>query len=178
MTDQATVNRRRTLVRETLNAEDLAAIGEVAVRAAVLDHMIEITVERIARDYPSIIKRRALTLSSTQMLEVVVEVLKADNPQHLEAIDSFAAEVVASRARRNSVVHSVWMKGPDETTKVLVDPREWKGQISETIGHTDIKALADSLIDLTFELSDWKTLPYRKARASEDVRLPTPSAPR
>lgn len=176
MTDQKTKERRRALVRERLNDDELKAVGEVAVRCAILDHMLEITVDQIAKRYPSSFRDRLVKLQVETMIDGIGEHLAARMPEHRAGIEAMMGEIKTVRARRHDIMHRVWMNSDDPDKKMLVEPRSWKKKPGVEISVGDMWNLADQVIDLFYELGDWKMLAVKKemAERGETIDLMAP----
>jgi hypothetical protein len=151
--------RRRELVKTHLLDEHLIAIGHVAIRAAVLDITIEHTVDAIELAYPEIVRREVKALSTPDKLKLIKQVLQSEMPGHENGIGEFVSEVNGARDERNAIIHRLWSNiagSPEE--KALVDPRRLTTAAPRKVTAKSMRNLATRMIDLTFELSDWKML--------------------
>src|ERR1700730_12122173 len=126
MTDPQTVHRRRELVKSHLEDDHLVAIGHVALRSAVLDTMIDFTVEAMSKSYPKVMRGISLKLPVPQKLELISQELTKLLPEHGSAIGEFMSEIRKAREARADVIHRVWGSTDTDHEKVLIDPRHWK----------------------------------------------------
>ena len=79
-------------------------------------------------------------------------------PESEHAISEFISEIETARYERNDIIHRVWRATEAPEIKELVQLR--LGQSERTIRRvspTSMMAVATRMIDLTFELADWKT---------------------
>ena len=91
------IERRRASVKLHLTDEHLVAIGHVAVRAAMLDKLIEMTTVQVARDYPKTMKDEALGFSTPKKIRLIRDALTRDMPESEHAIFEFFSEIDAAR---------------------------------------------------------------------------------
>ena len=70
----------------------------------------------------------------------------------------------------------MWGTTNRDREKMLIDIRPWKGRSPKRVSVDKMMALATKLIDLTFELVDWKELSdhvhLRRLAAARGVNLP------
>jgi hypothetical protein len=178
--------RRRQLVELHLKPEHLIAIGNVAVRSAVLDLMIEITEEYMSKNFPEFRAGRTANLSTPQKLDIIKKALTKQLPQHKHAIAECIRDVNRARDERAEIIHRVWERTDSEEVKVLIDPRHWmKRKPLRRVTSESMMTLATSMIDLAFELSDWKMISSQilmgqpaLVRGERQQRRPIPSPPR
>ena len=104
MTDPQTVHRRRELVKSHLKDEHLIAIGHVTLRSAVLDTMIDFTVEAMSKSYPKVMREISLKLPVPQKLELISQELTKLLPEHESAIGEFMSEIRKAREERANVI--------------------------------------------------------------------------
>jgi hypothetical protein len=184
MTDPETMRRRRELVKSHLLNEHLIAIGNVALRSAMLDTMIDFTIEALSKAYPKLLRDFSLRSPAPQKLELIAQELTKRLPEHESAIDEFIGEIRKAREERADVIHRVWGTTDTDHEKVLIDPRHWKLRPPKRTTANKMMELATRMIDLTFELVDWKALSDQaQLRQSAslrgiDLRGPLPDPPR
>lgn len=166
MTDPQTVSRRRELVKSHLLNEHLIAIGHVAIRSSMLDTMINSTVEALSKSYPKIIRDTAMKWQVPQQLDLIKQEITKLLPKHECAIAEFVGEVKTARNERADVMHRMWGTTDTDEEKLLIELRDWTKQKRPPKRTTaaQMMILATKMIDLMFELVDWKTL-------SDQVRL-------
>jgi hypothetical protein len=179
------IESRRKLVELHLLPEHLIAIGHVAVRSAVLDLIIEFTVESISKPYPEIARKGMLELSTPKKIDLTKQALTKDLPKSEYAIAEFISEVHAARVERDAIIHRIWEKTDTAEEKKLIDPRHWIKRAPKRTTDKTMMALATRMIDLTFELGDWKMLSnqarMRQQAASRGMPTllgPLPNPPR
>lgn len=177
-----TAERRRESVKLHLLDEHLIAVGHVAVRAAMLDKLIELTNAQVARDYPKTIKNEALMFSTPKKLKLIKDALIKDMPESEHAISEFISEVEACRYERNDIMHKIWRTTEAAEVRELVDLQ--LGEPEKSIRRVTAKGMMDlatKMIDLTFELADWKMRSnqtrQRRFAASRGIRPPPPALP-
>jgi hypothetical protein len=174
--------RRRDSVKLNLSDEHLVAIGHVAVRAAMLDKMIELTNGQVARDYPKTLKVEALGFSTPKKLKLIKDALTKDMSESEHAISEFISEISAARYERNDIMHRIWRTTEADEVKELVDLQ--LGEPEKPIRRVTAKSMRDlatKMIDLTFELADWKMrsnrIRQRRFASSHGIRPPPPALP-
>jgi hypothetical protein len=167
-----------------LQQDHLIAVGHVAVRAALLDKMLELTASQIIHRYPPILRKEAERFSIPKKIELIRDSFSADMKEHKNAIAEFISEVFAAREERNDIIHRIWRVTDSAETLDLVEVRH--EQPERTVRRVNAKgmlALADQMVDLAYELADWKMfcnahLDYRLRRAakrlSHKVQPPIP----
>lgn len=166
MTDPQTVSRRRELVKSHLSDEHLIAIGHVAIRSSMLDTIIDFTVKELSKSYPKIMRDTSLNWPVPQKLDLIKQEITKLLPKHECAIAEFVGEIKTARNERADVMHRVWGTTDTDKEKMLIELRDWKKQKRPPKRTTaaEMMTLATKMIDLMFELVDWKTL-------SDHVRL-------
>lgn len=174
--------RRRDAVRLHLENDHLIAIGHVAARAAMLDMMIELAVETLSKSYPSTLRKKALELSIPQKLELFKEALIKDLPRHENAISEFISEVHSVRELRHKIIHGIWRRTESSEAKELLDVRHWKPEKpAHRVTAKSMLALANQMIDLSFEMGDWKILTthahWHRSIASHGIPSPLGALP-
>jgi hypothetical protein len=177
---------RRKSVRLHLEEEHLIAVGHVAIRAGMLDKMIEMTAEQIIIQLPKTLREEAFRLSTGKKLQLIKDALIDDMPESQCAIAEFISEISSARSERNDIIHRIWRSTEAADTKELVVLR--RGAPEKAIRRVTAKsmmALATRMIDLTFEMADWKvrTTVVRQRRFGlslgiRPVQAPPPSPPR
>ena len=174
--------RRRESVKLHLLDEHLIAVGHVALRAAMLDKMIELTGAQVARDYPKTLKNEALAFSTPKKLKLIKDALIKEIPENEYAISEFISEVEACRYERNDIMHKIWRTTEAAEVKELVDLQ--LGEPEKSIRRVTAKSMMDlatKMIDLTFELADWKMrsnlVRQRRFASSLGIRPPPPALP-
>jgi hypothetical protein len=162
--------------------EHLIAVGHVAVRAGMLDKMIEMTAEQVFLQYPKTIRKEGLRFSTPKKLQVVQDALVQELAESEHAISEFIQEVDAARSERNDIIHKIWRGTEAVDTKELVEMR--RGEPEKSIRRVTAKsmmALATKMIDLTFEMADWKMrsnqVRQRRFASSRGIRPPLPALP-
>ena len=175
--------QRRESVKLHLQKEHLIAVGHVAIRASMLDKMIEMTAEQIIFQYPKTLREEALRFSTNKKLQLTRDDLIKDMPDSEHAIAEFISEVASARSERNDIIHRIWRSTEAVDTKELVELR--RGEPEKTIRRVSTKsmmALANRIIDLTFELADWKVrstvVRQRRFGASIGIRPPNIAPPK
>jgi hypothetical protein len=159
MTDPQTVSHRRELVKSHLSDEHLIAIGNVAIRSAMLDTMIDFTVDALSKSYPKIMRDTSLRWSVPQKLELIKQEITKLLPKHECAIAEFVGEVKTAREERADVMHRSWGTTDTDDEKMLIELRDWKQQRPpKRTTSAEMMALATKMIDLTWEFVDWTTL--------------------
>jgi hypothetical protein len=150
---------RRELVKLHLFDEQLIAIGHVAVRSAMLDNIIDFTVEAISKSYPKVMRDESLRFSVQKKLSLITQELVKLIPHHESAITEFISEVHAARKERNDMIHRMWGTTETDYKKILIDMRHWiKQRPPRRVTADKMMALATKMIDLVWELVDWKVL--------------------
>jgi hypothetical protein len=86
----------------------VTVVGHVAVRAAMLDKMIELTNAQIARDYPKTLKDESPGWPTPKKIKLIKDALTKDMPENEHAISEFTSEVAAARYERNDIMHRIW----------------------------------------------------------------------
>ena len=157
MTEPSKKERRRQLFEHDLLPEHLQAIGTVAVRSALLDLMIEQTAENITKSYPKTVRKRLQSLSVPRQLDMIGEMLTAQLRGDKFGIEDFIRDVHQAREDRAEIMHSLWRKGETAEVRHLLDPRAWKPKKpAKSVTPASMLELSNRIIDLTFELADWK----------------------
>ncbi len=174
--------RRRESMKLHLLDEHLIAVGHVAVRAGMLDKMIEMTAEQVLLQYPKTIQKEGLKFSTPKKLQIVEDALVHELGDSKHAIAEFIREVSAARSERNDIIHKIWRSTEAVDTKELVDMR--RGEPEKPIRRVTAKsmmALATRMIDHTFEMADWKMrsnqVRQRRFASSLGIRPPLPALP-
>jgi hypothetical protein len=149
--------RRRQAYKLHLQNEHLIAIGHVAVRAAMLDKLIELTAKQITKKYSELVRKEIDKFSQAQNIYLIKEALSSDLPQFQNAISEFVSEIFATRTERNDVMHRIWRQSENPETMVLVEVSH-SGPEKEVrrVSAKSMRALADRILDLAIELGDWK----------------------
>jgi hypothetical protein len=156
-------DRQRRRERATLHLldEHLIAIGHVAVRSATIDIMIDAWSRTIMNQLTKTARDRLANLSTPQKLDLIGEALSKDIPKYRHAITSFIQEVKDAREERSSIIHHVWEQTESQLEKELLDPKIWTAPKSKKtakvrkVSPTSMMMLAEHLIDLSFEFTDW-----------------------
>ncbi len=183
--------RRREQAKLHLLDEHLVAIGHVAVRSARLDMMIEAWATTLINQLTKTASNRLSSLSTLQKLDLIGEALTKDIPRHKHAITEFVQDVKDARDERSAIMHRVWAQTESQLEKELLDPKLWTAPKSKRfaarrkVTPTSMIKLAEHMIDLTFEFTDWRNcsefahLRQRGARLGlRDDIGPQPSPPR
>ena len=174
--------RRRESVKLHLLDDHLIAIGHIAVRAAILDEMIVLTAGQVIRNYPKTLREEAEQFSTPKKIKLIKDALIEDIPESEHAILEFITEVESARYERNDIIHRIWRATEAPEIKELV--RLQLGQPERSIRRVSTRgmmALATKMIDLTFELADWKTrstqIRQRRFAARVGIRPQLPALP-
>jgi tryptophan 2,3-dioxygenase len=123
----------------------------------MLDRLIELTTERIVSSYPKRLQQAAARSSTPQKLEIIVDAMSKDMPESKNAIGEFADEIGEVRKARNDIMHKIWRRSDTEEARELVDLRLGEPEQSvRRVTPSGMRELANKMIDLTFELADWK----------------------
>jgi hypothetical protein len=94
-----------------------------------------------------------------QKLDLIKQEITKLLPNHECAIAEFVNEIKTARNERADVMHRAWGTTDTDDQKLLIDPRHWKKQRPpKPTTPAKMMALATKMIDLTFELTDWKVL--------------------
>ena len=136
------------------------------MRSSMLDTMIDFTVEALSKSYPKIMRDTTLNWPVRQKLDLIKQEITKLLPKHECAISEFVGEIKTARNERADVMHRVWGTTDTDEEKMLIELRDWTKQNRPPKRTTpaEMMALATEMIDLMFELRDWKTL-------SDHVRL-------
>jgi len=179
--------RRRESVRLHLSDQQLVAVGHVTLRSAMLDKMIALTADRVARGLHRTLQKQYRNFSTPQKLSLIQDALVIDLPEHENAIAGFINEINVARSRRNEIAHSIWRSTEHAEVKRLVKligPTHPEKELRRVTTSSMMK-LADQLIDLTFEMSDWKMLAsqsqmrrFAVASGVQPPKGPLPKPPR
>jgi len=104
-------------------------------------------------------------------------------PESEHAISEFVSEVDAARYERNDIMHRIWRATDAPEIKELVEIR--LGEPEKTVRKVSapsMMALATKMIDLTFEMADWKMRSNqsrnRRFASSFGIRPQLPELPR
>lgn len=151
------IQRRRESVKLHLLDKHLGAVGHVAVRAGMLDKMIEMTAEQVLMQYSKTIRKEGLRFPTPKKLQIIEEQLVEELGESKHAIAEFIGDVSAARAERNDIIHKIWRSTEAVDTKELVELRRGEPERSvRRVTAESMMALATKMIDLTFEMADWK----------------------
>ena len=148
---------RRKPFALALMDDDLAAIGQVALRGGMLDNLIELTAEQLIQRQPPVIRKELSKLSTVRKIELIKEALTLDMPECSHAIAEFFSEIGTARSERNEIVHRTWRTTDTDEVKALVrvkhnEPEELVRRVTAE----SMIALVNRLLDLAIELGDWK----------------------
>jgi hypothetical protein len=166
--------------------EHFIAISHVAVRAGMLDTMIELTVQQIIRRYPKTLQDEATVFSTPKKLKLIKDALADEMDESKHAISEFISEVSAARYERHDIIHKIWRATDAAESKDLVALRPGEAEkIIRRVTAKSMMALATKMVDLTLEMADWKMrvnqLQQRQFASSRGIRPPPvalPSPPR
>jgi hypothetical protein len=123
----------------------------------MLDRLIELTTERIVSGSPKRLQQAAARSSTPQKLEIIVDAMSKDMPETENAIAEFAGEIGEARKAQNDIMHKIWRRSDTEEARELVDLRLGEPEQSvRRVTPSSMMELANTMIDLTFELADWK----------------------
>jgi hypothetical protein len=100
--------RRREPWNLHLLPEHLSAIAHVAIRAALLDRLIDMTAVQIKELYPPLVQEALDEFSTPKNLKFVKEALTLNMPRYRYAIAEFVSEVDSARYERNDIIHGIW----------------------------------------------------------------------
>lgn len=153
-------------------------MGHVAVRAAMLDKLIALTAKQITRKYSELVRKKIDEFSQPQRILLIKETLLADLPQFQNAIAEFVSEIFANRTERNDVMHRIWRQSENPETMVLVEVSHGAPEKEvRRVSAKTMRALADRILDLAIELSDWKmcanNAQLNRSAASPGMPAPT-----
>ena len=154
---KALKERRRRAFELHLLDEHLVAIGHVAIRAAMLDNLIELTAQQIIKRYSETVSSELAKWPSSKKVALIKEALIADMPAYKNAISEFFSEVWSSRTERNEVLHRTWRTTETPEVKALVEvvhggPEKFVRRVTAK----SMMDLANRTLDLALELGDWK----------------------
>jgi|ERR1700674_3077447 len=178
--------RRRKPFKLRLLDEELIAIGQVAVRAGMLDNLINLTAEQIIERYPPIAAKELDKFNTARRIDLIKETFIAEMPENKNAISEFIGEVCAARSERNDIIHQTWRTTETLEIKALVKvKRRSPEELIRRVTAKGIIALANRLLDLAIELGGWKMFSnhvrLRRSASLPDISvppIPLPNAPR
>jgi hypothetical protein len=126
----------------------------------MLDTMIDFTVEALSKSYPKIMRDTTLNWPVRQKLDLIKQEITKLLPKRECAISEFVGEIKTARNERADVMHRVWGTTDTDEEKMLIELRDWTKQNRPPKRTTpaEMMTLANKMIDLMFELVDWKTL--------------------
>jgi hypothetical protein len=171
------------MVKLHLLESHLIGIGHVAVRAATLDVMVEATAEILARwRIVPMLKSKIRNLPTREKLEFIKETFAAAIPTSKHAIAEFTSDVHAALNERNDIIHRIWEGSDDPNVKILAEIRDWMpSKAPKRVTDKTLMALAMRMIDLVWELQDWRDLVsqirMRQPYASHGTLPPLPPLP-
>jgi hypothetical protein len=169
--EQLKVQRRKAYELHLL-PEHLMAIGHVAIRAAMLDKLIEMTAAQITRHYLPTVQKHLEELTTPAQLELIKDDLTRVMPDHKNAIAEFASEVKSARYERNDIIHGLWRATETPEIKAIVNithntPEKEKRRVTDK----SMMRLANQLLDLAIELGDWK-MAFNTAHPQQSASSP------
>ena len=169
--------QRREAFKLHLLPEHLIAIGHVAIRAAMLDKLIDMTAAQIIRHYPVTVQKHLEELTTPAQLDLIKDDLTKVMPDHKNAIAEFASEVKSARHERNDIIHGLWRATETPEIKAIVEithdtPEKEKRRVTDK----SMMRLASQLLDLAIELGDWK-MAFNTAHHQQPASSPGMSPP-
>lgn len=177
--------RRRKSVKLQLRDDHLIAIGQVAVRSAMFDLLVELTCDQISKAFPNVLQKRTRQFSTPQRMELIEQQLIKQLPRHKNAIEEYFCEARTAREIRSLIMHRVWRNTESDDEKELQEMRDWKPSPHVRVTAGSMMNLANQFIDLMFELADWKmfvnAIHIHESARSHGIRLPQgrpPTPPR
>src|SRR5271155_3873784 len=108
ITEKERKDAKREAFKLNLLPEHLVAIGHIAIRAAMLDKLIDMTAEQIIRRYPGTVRKHLDELSTPARLELIKEDLIRSIPELKNSVSEFTSEVSSARYERNDIIHGLW----------------------------------------------------------------------
>jgi hypothetical protein len=156
MTKAGYKERRREAFKLHLQDEHLIAIAHVAIRAAMLDKLIDATAAQITRQYPPIIRGALEEFTVPQNLKLIKEDLAERMPEYRHAIAEFISAVDSARYERNDIIHGIWRPTDTPDTHAIVEILDGAEKEKRRVTAQSMMGLATRLLDLTLELADWK----------------------
>jgi hypothetical protein len=149
--------RRREPWKLHLQSEHLSAIAHVAIRAAMLDKLIDMTAAQIKELYLPQVRESLNDFSTPKNLKLVKEALTLNMPQYRNALAEFVSEVDSARYERNDIIHAIWRPTDTPETHVIVELLEdGTEKVKRTVTAQRMMHLSNQLLDLMLELADWK----------------------
>ena len=148
---------RRESYQLHVSPEHLEAIGQVAIRAAFLDELIELTSAQIIRRYTGVVQKHLDELTIPPKLNLIKDDLIQALPMFRHSISEFASEIHSARRERNDIIHGIWRPTKNEETKTIVKIlKDGSEKVRRRVTAKTMIRLANQLIDLAIELGDWK----------------------
>ncbi len=157
MTERFKRERQRKSIALYLNDKQFIAVAKVAIRAATLDSMIDLTFSQVVRRYPKTLQKASEDFTTPQKINLIKDAFTEDLPEHKAAISEFISELNAARYERNDIVHGIWR--PTEAIDSLDLVRLAHGKpekIVRRVTESGMLRLEKQLIEMVWELADWK----------------------
>lgn len=120
LTEKDRKAQRRNAFRLALDDDHLIAIGQVALRAGMLDNLIDLTAEQLIQRHSPIIRKELSKLTTAKKIGLIQEALTQDMPESSNAIAEFFGELYSARSERNEIVHNTWRATDTPEVKALV----------------------------------------------------------
>jgi hypothetical protein len=93
-----------------IHDEHLMAIGQVAIYAAFLDHMLEYMVFDLMYPHHESAKKILKSWTQDRQVDFVESMLTDKFPPFVREIEKFISGVKEARRARNEVVHYIWYR--------------------------------------------------------------------
>lgn len=83
-------------------------MGQVALRAGMLDNLIDLTAEQLIQRHSPMSRKELGKFTRPKKLDLIKEALTQEMPESSNAITEFFDEIHSARSRRNEIVHRTW----------------------------------------------------------------------
>jgi hypothetical protein len=149
--------QRRKAFKLALDDDHLIAIGQVALRAGMLDNLIDLTAEQLIQRHSPIKRKELGKFTRPRKLDLIKEALTQEMPESSNAIAEFFDEIHSARSESNEIVHRSWRATDTPEVKALVKVKHKEPEEHvRSVTAKGMVALAEKLLDLAIELGDWK----------------------
>jgi hypothetical protein len=157
LTEKDKKAQRRKAFKLALDDDHLISIGQVALRAGMLDNLIDLSAEQLIQRHSPIIRKELSKFTTVKKIDLIKEALTQEMPECSNAIAEFFVELNSARSERNEIVHRTWRATDTPEVKALVKVKH-KGpeEHVRSVTAKGMIVLADRLLDLAIELGDWK----------------------
>jgi len=157
------------------------AVGDLTIQAAALDYMIVAFAAFLVKHYPISVKRN-LCMDIDKKIDFIEEHLTGNVPESANAIQQFIGDLRSSKEEYQNVITSLLeFRAMGIPHRIFFQRKPSRTQV--TLG--SMKALAERMVNLAFEFSDWQSLSTavelnkREILRGRQYRLkPLPTPPR